>query len=184
MIKTVKINDISNTQLNENNYMYSPEWDIEPDKLNDEWDIYLEKNIDKINSFLCVDIDEITRDELDVFYNIFCDMMINNIKKFFVFYTNEIISKFNKNNKHLYKVDINLIIDRYITEQIKQIDNNIYKKFIGNNKRINNELIILLINDIWMEDDDLGYFNLYVLQFKKRMESTYYLNRIYNYTNK
>ena len=110
-------------------------------------------------------------------------MMINDIEEFIFFYTNEIISKFNKNNKRLYKVDINLIIDRYITEQIKQTDNKIYKKFIGNNKRINNELIILLINEIWMQPDDMGYFNLYVLQFKKRMENTYYLNRIYNHIN-
>ena len=105
------------------------------------------------------------------------------MNEFLIFYTNEIIIKFKSNNKHLYKININLIIDKYITTQIKYIDNDIYKKFIGNNKNISNELIILLINEIWMNDDDLGTFNLYMLQFKKRMESPYYLNRIFKHIN-
>jgi hypothetical protein len=127
----------------------------------------LVKNENKIMLKLCLDYDDITKDEFDVFYKIFCDMMINKVNDFLLFYTNELIIKYNKNNKYLYKIDINIIIDKYFTNQIKQIDYYIYNKYNNNNKTISHELIILLINDIWMKDDDMVYFNLYIYNLKK-----------------
>jgi hypothetical protein len=181
MIKTFKINN--NYDVNENNYTKCKDWNIEPYELFDEWTIYLKNNEDKILSNLIVDIDDITKDEIDVFYKIFCDMMINKLDDFFTFYTIELIKKCAKCKKQYYKLDINFIIDKYITKKIKEIDIVIYNKFIGNNKRISNDLIILLINDIWMPEDDTGYFNIDVLQFKKRISNIYYLNCIHKYIN-
>jgi len=183
MIKTIKINDIINTDINENNYFLSDEWDIEPELLFNEWNSYLEENNNKILSNLKVKINEITFEELNTFYNIFCDMMINNIDEFLIFYTNEIINKYKQHNKFLYKININSIIDKYMTEKIKNTNIKIYNKYIGNKKHINNDLIILLINEKWMKEDDNGYFNIYILQFKKRMTNIYFLNRIFNYIN-
>lgn len=183
MTKAILINDIKNYQFNENNYILN-EWDIEPNVLNDEWDEYLTKNSNKILSYLCIELDEISTDELNIFVNILFFMTTTNLEKFMMFYTNTIIDIYKRNNKFFYKIDINLIIDKYITEQIKLIDVNIYKKYIGKKKRISNELIILLINEFWMKPDDMGYFNIHILQFKKRIANTFFLNRIYNHINK
>ena len=109
MIKTIKINDIINSQLNENNYFLSDEWDIEPKKLYDEWSNYLEVNNKKIMSSLNISTNEVTFEEIDIFYKIFVNMMIININEFLTFYINEIMNKFKQNNEFLYNAALGLI---------------------------------------------------------------------------
>ena len=179
MIKTIKINNMINNSFNLNNYdVFNSD---EADKLFNEWNIYIDKNGDKIMSYLCVDINDIKKEELQQFFNIYTQIILNENNEFTSFFIDKILDKFSKKNKYSYKIDINNYVNEFLTMKIKTIYPNLYFKYIGNNKNISNILILILLNELYFEDEADIYFNIIVLFFKKYYTDADNLKIIYNY---
>ena len=167
MMTTIKINDIINTPINEN---YNFE-DIDINEL-------INNLMNKIYSVHEPNI-IIYIDELKLFFNILISI-VKDDEKIIEFILNHIIKKFKKNNKFLYKFDVDKLIDIYLTNEIKKYDIGLYNKYCNNNKLINHIEILYILDTYFFEDNfDDNILIPAISLFKHQITNPKILNRIF-----
>ena len=100
-------------------------------------------------------------------------------ENFLQFYHNELVYRLSKNNKYYYKLNVDIMINKFITQQVKQRDYKIYKKFIGNKKSIDNNLIMILLITTWNDYDLALNLTESILRFKNKLVNPYHIKKIY-----
>lgn len=169
MIKTIKINNLINTSIDEN-------YNFEDININELYNNFLEQiyNIEEPN------ISIIYVEELKIFFNVFLSM-IKDDEKILEFILTHIYNKLKKNNKYCYKIDADKLIDKYLTNKIKSIDMNLYKKYSGNDYLINHLSILNLLNTYYLGDNyDEEILIPAFSVFKCQITNPKILNRVYD----
>lgn len=141
------------------------------------WDEF-EKTSDKHYN-INLDIDDINNNELKLFHDIFIDILFYN-DNFCNYYMEEIDKKFLNKQNH-FKINIDNIIDKYLTNEIKKNDNNIYQKYMAEKTvygYINHIKILLFIDKLFYPSNNTAFLVLY-LTFKEGIKDINYLSYLY-----
>jgi len=152
----------------------------------------IEFNIDNLKEIFMKDIIKHTNinvkniyiSEIDIFHKILGDIFSGKDKKFLCYYIYNIRNKFKQNKKNIININFDNLIDKYLTDIIKNIDIDIYNKYIIDKNQygnINHKKILILIDKYLypIEKENSGVFNYMYLSYKHHITNTNFLSLFY-----
>ena len=123
-----------------------------------------------------------TPEELQLFYNIFDDIIHSKTDEFFTFFSLELIKKLKRNGIKEFIFKISFYLDKYFTKQLKLRNKQIYNRWRTDrqtNGYLNHKKFILYIDGYYLPDTDTGHFNFAYLTFKYNL--TNHSNKLKNH---